>query len=114
MTSGPYFAVFVQQVCSAASDAQLVDEEFALVDAIGNRFRCTPIVIALFASTALRVTSFTSQDFLKLRSLVKDLEELPDVSQVRSIFDVRRQGVAGAILPVIPKSAGQLDHPNTH
>ena len=40
---------------------------------------------------------------------MKDLEGLPDVSQVRSMFDVRRQGVAGAILPVIPKSAGQLD-----
>jgi len=91
-----------------ASDATLVDEEFALIDAIGNRFGA-PDRDCIIRVNRPEGDIFHEPGLSQLRGLVKDLEGLPDVSQVRSMFDVRRQGVAGAILPVIPKSAGQLD-----
>jgi len=37
------------------------------------------------------------------------LAAVPGVEGVRSIFDVRRQGVAGVVLPVIPRTEGPLD-----
>lgn len=97
----------------SASDAQLVDEEFALVDAIGNRFGA-PDRDCIIRLNCPEGDIFHEPGLSQLRSLVKDLEELPDVSQVRSIFDVRRQGVAGAILPVIPQVGRPARPPNTH
>ena len=92
----------------SGSDAARVDEEFALIDAIGNRFGA-PDRDCIIRLKCIEGDIFHEPGLSQIRRLVKNLEELPDVSQVRSMFDVRRQGIAGAILPVIPKSAGQLD-----
>jgi len=92
----------------SGSDAASVDEEFALIDAIGNRFGA-PDRDCIIRLKSIDGDIFHEPRLSQLRKLVNDLEELPDVSQVRSMFDVRRQGIAGALLPVIPKSAGELD-----
>ena len=44
-----------------------------------------------------------------VRSLAQALAEIEGVEGVRSMFDVRREGVAGAVLPVIPRVDGQLE-----
>ncbi|HBK74128.1 MAG TPA: hypothetical protein DDZ24_07930, partial [Planctomycetaceae bacterium] len=85
----------------STSDATRVDEEFALIDAIGNRFGA-PDRDCIIRVNRPEGDIFDEPGLSQLRSLVKDLEQLPDVSQVRSMFEVRRQGVAGALLPVIP------------
>ncbi|MFM8803877.1 MAG: MMPL family transporter, partial [Planctomycetia bacterium] len=42
------------------------------------------------------------------RSLAERLAAVDGVEQVRSMFDIRRRGVAGAVLPVIPRVEGEL------
>jgi predicted RND superfamily exporter protein len=44
-----------------------------------------------------------------MESLRDRLAAVPGVEGVRSIFDVRRQGVAGVVLPVIPRTEEPLD-----
>ena len=44
-----------------------------------------------------------------LRRVADRLRQVPGVEEVRSIFDVRRQGAVGAVLPVIPRRSGPLD-----
>jgi len=43
-----------------------------------------------------------------LRALTARLAAVEGVERVRSMFDIRRQGVAGAVLPVIPHVDGEL------
>ncbi len=52
---------------------------------------------------------FTPDALAALEQLAGRLRRLDGVEQVRSIFDIRRQGAAGAILPVIPRREGPLD-----
>jgi predicted RND superfamily exporter protein len=83
-------------------------DDFLVVDEIADRFgapdrdcivRVTPATGSLFAPVALG----------QLRDLVDDLALIDGVEEVRSMFDIRRQGVAGALLPVIPRVSGPLD-----
>ncbi|MDA7938418.1 MMPL family transporter [Pirellulales bacterium] len=89
-------------------DAAQVDEEFAIIDAIGNRFGA-PDRDCIVRVKCQQDTIFHEPGLSQLRGLVKNLQALPDVDRVRSMFEVRREGVAGAILPVIPKTSGELD-----
>lgn len=90
------------------ADATRVDEEFALVDAIGNRFGA-PDRDCIIRVKCQQDDIFHEPGLSQLRVLVKNLQAIPDVDRVRSMFEVRREGVAGAILPVIPKTSGELD-----
>jgi len=52
---------------------------------------------------------FDERPLEDLRALCTALAGVPGVVDVRSILDVRRQGLAGAILPVVPRAEGPLD-----
>ena len=88
-------------VRDSSVDFQLLDEVAGLFGAADRD--CLVLADArggdIFAATPLE----------ELRRLVARLERVEGVAEVRSIFDVRRQGPAGALLPMIPRSAGPLD-----
>jgi predicted RND superfamily exporter protein len=52
---------------------------------------------------------FDEGSLAALRRLADSLGGIEGVDEVRSIFDVRRQGAAGALLPVIPRTGADLD-----
>jgi predicted RND superfamily exporter protein len=61
----------------------------------------------------IRVTArsgdlFEARPLVALRGLTDKLAAVDGVEQVRSMFDIRRQGVVGAVLPVIPRVEGEL------
>lgn len=85
-----------------------IDEEFALIDAVGERFGA-PDRDCIIRVQRTAGDLFHEPTLSDLRALTERLSALPEVEQVRSMFDVRRQGVAGAILPVIPRTDGPLD-----
>jgi len=60
-------------------------------------------------TTARTGDIFDAAPLGELRDLCAALAAVPGVVDVRSIFDVRRQGVSGALLPVIPRSESLLD-----
>ena len=81
-------------------------------------FRSTDEVSALFGAPdhdcIIRATArsgdiFDAAALAQLRDTVGRLREIAGVEDVRSIFDVRRQGAAGALLPVIPHTRAELD-----
>ncbi len=77
------------------------------MDEVAERFGATDrdcLVLATAASGDI----FDPAAFGALRRLAADLEQVDGVERVRSIFDIRRQGVAGAVLPVIPRVDGPL------
>lgn len=90
----------------AASAA--IDEEFAIIDAVGERFG-SPDRDCVIRISRPAGSLFHEPTLSDLRRLTSELEQLPVVASVRSMFDVRRQGVVGAVLPVIPRTEGQLD-----
>jgi len=92
----------------AAAETAAIDAEFAIIDAVGERFgnRDRDCVVRI---RRLQGSLFHEPGLAAIRALVSRLAELPEVERVRSMFDVRRQGVIGAVLPVIPRTAGQLD-----
>ena len=81
------------------ADATRVDEEFALVDAIGNRFGA-PDRDCIIRVKCQQDDFFHEPGLSQLRVLVKNLQAIPDVDRVRSMSEVRREGVAGAIVSV--------------
>ena len=85
-----------------------IDEEFALIDSVGERFGA-PDRDCIIRVQRTAGDLFHEPTLSDLRALTERLSALPEVEQVRSMFDVRRQGVAGAILPVIPRTDGPLD-----
>jgi len=82
--------------------------EFALVDEVAAIFG-PPDRDCIVRATARSGDIFDAEPLMALESLAGRLRGLEGVEQVRSIFDVRRQGAAGAILPVIPRRAEPLD-----
>ncbi len=83
------------------------DGDFRLVDDVAARFGATDrdcIVLATSSSGAV----FDEPALAAVRTLAARLAAVAGVEQVRSILDVRRQGVAGAILPVVPRAEGPL------
>jgi predicted RND superfamily exporter protein len=100
------------------SRLRIDDDLRALVRDSSVDFRLTDEVAASFGSPdqdcLVRATAhggdlFTADALAELRQVVTRLEALDGVAEVRSIFDVRRQGTAGALLPVIPRTDAPLD-----
>jgi predicted RND superfamily exporter protein len=81
--------------------------DFRLLDEVAGLFGA-PDRDCLVLADARGGDIFAAAALDELRRLVTRLEAVPGVEEVRSIFDVRRQGAAGALLPVIPR-ATQLD-----
>ena len=52
---------------------------------------------------------FDAKSLTALESLAGRLRGIEGVDDVRSIFDIRRQGTAGVVLPVIPRTSDPLD-----
>jgi len=82
--------------------------EFALVDEVAAIFG-PPDRDCIVRVTARSGDIFDAEPLAALESLAAGLRGVDGVEQVRSIFDIRRQGAAGAILPVIPRRAEPLD-----
>ena len=82
--------------------------EFALVDEVAAIFG-PPDRDCIVRATARSGDIFDAAPLAALESLAARLRDVEGVEQVRSIFDVRRQGAAGAILPVIPRRDDPLD-----
>jgi len=94
------------------------DDLRALVRNGSSDFRTTDEVSALFGAPdhdcIIRATArsgdiFDAAALAQLRDAVGRLRTVTGVEDVRSIFDVRRQGPAGALLPVIPRTRDELD-----
>jgi len=83
------------------------DADFRLVDEVAGRFGA-PDRECIVRVAANSGDLFEAHAITRLRGLTKSLASLDGVEQVRSMFDVRRQGVAGALLPVIPHVEGEL------
>ncbi len=52
---------------------------------------------------------FDAESLTALEDLAGRLRAIEGVDDVRSIFDIRRQGTAGVVLPVIPRTSDPLD-----
>jgi predicted RND superfamily exporter protein len=52
---------------------------------------------------------FSPASLAALRRVADSLADVEGVEAVRSIFDVRREGAAGGLLPMIPRTDGPLD-----
>ena len=83
-------------------------DDFVVIDEIADRFGA-PDRDCIVRVTATTGPLFAPVPLGKLRDLVDDLERVDGVEEVRSMFDVRRQGAAGALLPAIPRVSGPLD-----
>ncbi|MFM8377870.1 MAG: efflux RND transporter permease subunit [Planctomycetia bacterium] len=82
--------------------------DFRLIDEVAARFGA-PDRDCIVRATARSGDVFDERPLADLRGLTTALAAVPGVVEVRSIFDVRRQGMAGALLPVIPHTDGPLD-----
>ena len=82
--------------------------DFGLIDEIAARFGA-PDRDCIVRATTRSKHLFDERPLADLRRLARSLEAIEGVEQVRSIFDVRRQGAAGGLLPVIPRSRDGLD-----
>jgi predicted RND superfamily exporter protein len=89
-------------------DTPLSAEEFRRIDEVAARFGA-PDRDCIVRAESRSGDLFTGTALVGLRRLVDDLARVPGVAEVRSIFDVRRTGVAGAVLPVIPRTVGPLE-----
>jgi len=84
------------------------DAEFRLIDDVAARFG-SPDRDCIVRATARAGDMFDERPLTRLRDLCAALAAVPGVVDVRSVLDVRRQGLAGAILPVVPRAEGPLD-----
>ncbi len=82
--------------------------DFRLMDEVAGLFGA-PDRDCIVLADAHGGDMFAARPLAELRELVTRLEGVAGVEEVRSIFDVRRQGAAGALLPVIPRTAEPLD-----
>ncbi|MFM7248319.1 MAG: MMPL family transporter, partial [Planctomycetaceae bacterium] len=94
------------------------DDLRALVRAGNGDFQLMDEVAGLFGApdrdciVRAAVTSgdiFDAGPLEDLRRVADRLRQVSGVAEVRSVFDVRRQGAVGAVLPVIPRRAGPLE-----
>lgn len=85
-----------------------VDADFSVVDQIGSRFGA-PDRDCIIRVGARSGDMFDATSLEEMKRLIESLEHIEGIEQVRSIFDIRRQGPAGALLPVIPRTSAPLD-----
>jgi predicted RND superfamily exporter protein len=100
------------------SRLRIDDDLRSLIRGGSNDFTLVDEVAAVFGppdrDCILRVSArggdiFAPGTLEALQALVDRVGLVPGVEQVRSIFDIRRQGAAGALLPVIPRTTEPLD-----
>lgn len=84
------------------------DADFSLVDEVAAVFG-PPDRDCIVRVTAREGDIFAPGTLEAIQGLVDRVTLVPGVEQVRSIFDIRRQGAAGALLPVIPRTSEPLD-----
>lgn len=82
--------------------------DFRLLDEIAAVFGA-PDRDCIVRARAQAGDIFAAAPLTELQLVVERLRGVEGVDEVRSIFDVRRHGAAGAVLPVIPRTAGGLD-----
>ena len=82
--------------------------DFRLLDEVADLFGA-PDRDCIILADARHGDIFAAEPLAELRDLVARLEAVEGVAEVRSIFDVRRQGAAGALLPVVPRTTEPLD-----
>jgi uncharacterized protein len=83
-------------------------DSFAVVDQVAAVFG-PPDRDCIVRVTARDGDIFSPGTLEAVEQLADRLAAVPGVEQVRSIFDARRQGAAGALLPVIPRTTDPLD-----
>ena len=86
---------------SLVRDAQ---GDFRLVDEVAEVFGA-PDRDCLVRATARSGDLFDADALEQLRVAATRLADVEGVEQVRSLFDIRRQGAVGAVLPVVPRTA---------
>ncbi len=90
---------------SLVRDAQ---GDFRLVDEVAAVFGA-PDRDCIVRATARSGELFAAAPLDELRRAADRLATVEGVEQVRSLFDIRRQGAVGAVLPVIPRTSTPLD-----
>ena len=83
-------------------------DEFRLIDEVAAIFG-PPDRDCIVRATSRSGDIFGAEPLAALEALAGKLERIEGVAQVRSMFDIRRQGAAGAVLPVIPRRSEPLD-----
>ena len=83
-------------------------DEFRLIDEVAAIFG-PPDRDCIVRATSRSGDIFGAEPLAALEALAGRLERIEGVAQVRSMFDIRRQGAAGAVLPVIPRRSEPLD-----
>jgi predicted RND superfamily exporter protein len=83
------------------------DGDFAVIDEIAGRFG-SPDRDCIVRVAVTDGELFAPETLERIRRLCSDLRAIPGVAEVRSILDIRRQGAAGGLLPVIPRTTGPL------
>lgn len=82
--------------------------EFGRIDEVAARFGA-PDRDCIVRAKSRSGDLFAGPTLAGLRALADALAAVPGVAEVKSIFDVRRAGVAGALLPVIPNTSSPLE-----
>ena len=82
--------------------------DFRAVDEVASLFGA-PDHDCIVRAAARAGDIFSPAALAELRRLVGDLRSVAGVAEVKSIFDVRRSGLAGGLLPVIPRTRDELD-----
>ncbi len=85
-----------------------VQGDFRLVDEVAALFGA-PDRDCIVRATARSGDMFDAAALDELRRAADRLATVEGVEQVRSLFDIRRQGAVGAVLPVIPRTTEPLD-----
>ena len=86
------------------------DDDIRVLDEVSMVFG-GPDRDCIVRATAPGGDIFAAGPLAQLRAAVERLRRVEDVAEVRSIFDVRREGQIGGLLPVIPRHASGLDAP---
>ena len=88
-------------------DAGAAAADFERIDEITARFGAADSSCIIRAKAQVG-DLFSPGSMLSLQTLTDRLATVHGVLEVRSIFDIRREGIAGAVLPVIPRTADPL------
>lgn len=88
-------------------DAADSADDFQRIDEIAARFG-EPDGDCIVRATSRSGDLFAPATLAALRHLAADLAAVEGVINARSIFDIRREGLAGAMLPVIPRTTEPL------
>lgn len=88
-------------------DAVESADDFRRIDEIAARFG-GPDGDCIIRATTRSGDLFATNTLAALRRLADDLTSVDGVVDVKSIFDIRREGLAGAMLPVIPHTSEPL------